>query len=605
MRNAYHPSRGLREEDVSAIIQGSVIINKDPATAEKELLALPGLKRFSESLKTEKEKDDFRKHLRRYINIYMPDCPFEVASTNRFTIVSHEAAVTARRFIKKGETIKYLCGVQVIMSPEEEQDIKARKRDFSVVISSRNKAASLFLGPARFANHDCGANARLMTNGLIGMEIIAARNIRVGEEITVTYGENYFGEDNCECLCKTCEDSCQNGWTQPDSDEEVPKPTIERAASEEVTGRLTRRRYETLDTSRTPSATPDLRPVVQKRTPRKQIRSNLQLSSPPPSAVSNVSPEPQSQKRARETEAPEPRKKANVTSIKSEEPSSNGAYRLYTTPQSSQHSPSSAASSRRSTSPMASVEDGIITDATSIEDDSSSSTVGTSKQSFVDKVAPPLEQIAAGDVVIVNPGTSTQHLALDDTEDGDSDIVQPKPVRKLIRPSTRLLTRTLANITKVAKAAKKAAQREPSPEVTESRERKPGDYQLTPLLLAQPASAWISCKICDGFFVQLDAYFTRSACPRCERHSKLYGYQWPKTDKEGRDDDEERVLDHRTVHRFIRPNEEREIRRRGARATSESKTSLVDPTPEPEEEAPQVVGRRSGRVRKSTAKFSL
>jgi histone-lysine N-methyltransferase SUV420H len=139
-------------------------------------------------LKTQKEKDDFRKHLRKYINIYLPDCPFEVSSTNRYTVVTHEASVTARQFIKKGQTVKYLTGIQIIMTEEEEEFINSSRRDFSIVVSSRNKAASLFLGPARFANHDCGANARLLTQGNSGMDIIAARDIEIGEEITVSYG---------------------------------------------------------------------------------------------------------------------------------------------------------------------------------------------------------------------------------------------------------------------------------------------------------------------------------------------------------------------------------------------------------------------------------
>jgi histone-lysine N-methyltransferase SUV420H len=164
------------------------VVEKNPSKAESQLLALPGLKKFSESLKTDKEKEDFRRHLRRYINIYLPDCPFEVASTNRYTVVTHEATVTARTFIKKGEVVKYLTGIQVLMTPEEEESIKSSKRDFSIVISSRKSVASLFLGPARFANHDCGANARLQTTGSAGMEIYAITDIEVGDEITVTYG---------------------------------------------------------------------------------------------------------------------------------------------------------------------------------------------------------------------------------------------------------------------------------------------------------------------------------------------------------------------------------------------------------------------------------
>lgn len=152
------------------------------------MLALPGIKKYHGGLKTEAEKKDFRDHLKRYVNIYCTDCPWEVSTTNRYTVVTQEAAVTARRDIKRGETIKYLCGVQVLLTPEEEENIKFSKRDFSIVVSARCKTASLFLGPARFANHDCDANARLKTTGNSGMEIVAYRNIFEGEEITVSYG---------------------------------------------------------------------------------------------------------------------------------------------------------------------------------------------------------------------------------------------------------------------------------------------------------------------------------------------------------------------------------------------------------------------------------
>lgn len=229
-RNLYHASRGIREEDITTILQKAVVINKDAREAESQLLQLPGLRKFMDNLQSGKEKEDFRKHMRRYINIYLPDCPFEITSTNRYTVVTHEASVTARKFIRKGQTVKYLCGVQVIMTKEEEADINQRRRDFSIVVSSRNKSASLFLGPARFANHDCGANAELMTSGASGMDIIAVKDIEIGDEITVTYGDNYFGENNCECLCKTCEDNLENGWEQEDSAAAVtaaPEASIE------------------------------------------------------------------------------------------------------------------------------------------------------------------------------------------------------------------------------------------------------------------------------------------------------------------------------------------------------------------------------------------
>ncbi len=45
------------------------------------------------------------------------------------------------------------------------------------------------------------------------MIVIAMRDIVVGEEFTVSYGEGYFEEDNRECLCQTCKDLGQNGWS--------------------------------------------------------------------------------------------------------------------------------------------------------------------------------------------------------------------------------------------------------------------------------------------------------------------------------------------------------------------------------------------------------
>jgi histone-lysine N-methyltransferase SUV420H len=119
--------------------------------------------------------------------------------------------------------------------------------------------------------------------------------------------------------------------------------------------------------------------------------------------------------------------------------------------------------------------------------------------------------------------------------------------------------------------------------------RTPGDYVLTDRLIAEPTAAWIICQVCDDPFVQLNAYFTHFACPRCERHSKLYGYEWPKTDREG-SDDEDRVLDHRTVHRFISSNEEREARKAGR---SESRAATREVTEV--EEKVDIEKRRSKR----------
>jgi hypothetical protein len=92
-------------------------------------------------------------------------------------------------------------------------------------------------------------------------------------------------------------------------------------------------------------------------------------------------------------------------------------------------------------------------------------------------------------------------------------------------------------------------------------ERKPGDYLTHPALLARAYSAWVTCINCESKFVQPDSYQVRAYCDRCERHRILYGFKWPKTDKVGKWDKEERVLDHREIHKFISPLEERAARK--------------------------------------------
>lgn len=133
----------------------------------------------------------------------------------------HEAAVTARQCIKKGAVIKYLCGTRVRLTPQQDAENVWPNAHFSLVFQDRNEATSLFLGPARFLNGSCEPNAELLSPGRAGMEVRAIQDIEIGDEITVSYG-NYFGDDNYDCLCKTCEERQQNGWRQNTSPKRSP-----------------------------------------------------------------------------------------------------------------------------------------------------------------------------------------------------------------------------------------------------------------------------------------------------------------------------------------------------------------------------------------------
>ncbi|KAK6953137.1 hypothetical protein Daesc_005437 [Daldinia eschscholtzii] len=624
-RPSYHPSRGVKEEEITKIIQSHLIVDPDIETAESKLLATDGLRKFHDALKTPKEKADFRAHLRRYMQIYLPDCPFEVSSTNRYTIVTHEAAVTARKFVKKGQPIKYLSGIQVLITEKEEKELSKRKKDFSIVVSARNKCASLFMGPARFANHDCEANARLMTTGQAGIEIIAARDIEVGDEITVTYSENYFGADNCECLCRTCEDNLVNGWAPADGTIALKK-SIESTMAEGYSLRHRRRDDSCASASRTPSVTPDIRPRILKTRSRTlkvdSERGSTTLGSPAPQGILR-------EKRKREFESLQsppvtPNKKLKTLQ-----------YEVETLPvppslsrQSSDESSSSTTSSEREsidmvltdvTTPEEDVKEPILNSptltpakltATSLKQEESEASPlseitcippsAETQDSIAVAPLPTIENaIQTSDAMITPPASQVEELPSDNTA-----LPESTATLTAISNSTQAVTSTLeeveSSISKEEPSPKRGRPRgrppkseppttshaaeEPGPQ---RRTRTPGDYTLTPVLLSEPNTAWIHCTVCSDPFVQQNAYYTRSSCPRCERHSKLYGYQWPKTEKEGKHDKEERILDHRTVHRFLTAEDEARIRGR--------KLPTGATTATPDKETPEKRGR--GRPR--------
>ncbi|RYP10705.1 hypothetical protein DL764_000495 [Monosporascus ibericus] len=595
-RPSYHPSRGVKEEEIAKIIQSHLIVEPNLEVAETKLLATDGLRKFYQGLKTTKEKDDFRRHLHRYMQIYLPDCPFEVSSTNRYTIVSHEARVTARKFVKRGQPVKYLSGIQVLISPKEEEALSARKKDFSIVVSSRNKCASLFMGPARFANHDCGANARLMITGQAGIEIIATKNIEIGDEITVTYGESYFGEDNCECLCKTCEDNLANGWAQAGGSV-VVKKSIEEAATDGYSLRRRRRDDSAASASRTPSVTPDIRPRVPKsrsKTSKVDSTRGSLAGSPGPESLLR-------EKRKREFESltTPPVTPAKRQKTLQYEVQSHSAPEALSRRSSDEDSVSGRSASESGSGDM------VMTDVTTPESDSKEPALQSPEPSPEKLQALPLKREDSGTSLLLEvapnqlmvqdqdsitavplptiestpkPTEIAEKMATADRNDS-INIVEPITLPPPVTPVTNAAEDLIPTATVVPSPNAADESSTPDRGRTRTREEKPqecsapknmpsqrtripGDYTLTPVLLSEPDMAWVHCTICSEAFVQQNAYYTRSACPRCERHSKLYGYQWPKTEKEGPNDKEERVLDHRTIHRFLDPEDELRIRGR-------------------------------------------
>ena len=160
---------------------------------------MPNLKTFSDSLISDEDKESFREHIRKYVDIYLPDYLFEVSRTTRYTS-QPEAVIKARKDIEKGEII-YLGGTQTSFIGEEAPDLS----DFSITESNRHKISYLIRGLVRFANHSYGANAQLEpSESSERVKVIALRKIRAGEEITMFYDYDAFGIGNCDCLYETC-----------------------------------------------------------------------------------------------------------------------------------------------------------------------------------------------------------------------------------------------------------------------------------------------------------------------------------------------------------------------------------------------------------------
>ncbi|TWU75762.1 Histone-lysine N-methyltransferase set9 [Metarhizium rileyi] len=567
-RPSYHPSRSVSENVIAKIVQDEVVLWKDMTAAEEKLLATDGMRRFMTSLKADKEKDDFKRHLRRYLQIYLPDCPWEVSSTNRYTIVSHEASITARRYIKRNESIKYLSGIQVVITPEEEKEIAARKKDFSVVVSSRSKSTSLFMGPARFANHDCDANAKLMTTSNAGIEIVAIRPIEAGEEITVTYGESYFGEDNCECLCGTCERGLKNGWASEDG-AAMSQASVEQEERPETYALRRRRREDSAGGSRTPSVTPGIRPRVFKTKAKSSRLSNAHDSS---TAVSPAPKIPDGRKRKFDTMATPPVTPAKKLKHSIEPvphlPASRGSSVTESTISSQETietdvtSPGKDSPEPVPVTPIMSVAARMKDGSHQEEGDSLTGVTPFSPESVQSQQSP---KITKGDAANETPtalkterSTMSISAILNAPSSSETEIAAPISVSIEAVDVSQIATKVDEEKPRRKKKRRSFAKQASPP----AKVRTPGDYVLTPLLLSEPEMAWIQCTVCNTYFVQQNAYYTRSACPRCERHSKLYGYMWPKTEKAGPSDKEERILDHRLIHRFLNTNDERKARGR-------------------------------------------
>ncbi|OLL23271.1 Histone-lysine N-methyltransferase set9 [Neolecta irregularis DAH-3] len=213
LRSNYHPNRKITDQKIISLVKEFTIKQKKLSPAVEAFVLLPGIYPFFSKLE-DREKQDFIRHARQYFSLYLPASGFEIGTTDRYIWSSKvEACIVATREYKAGDEILHLSGTALSMTPEEEERFQQDERDFSIIYSSRLDAMCLFLGPARLINHDCESNCRFLINHTT-VTMRVKHPIAVGEEITTFYGDSYFGKNNADCLCATCERKNQGGYGQ-------------------------------------------------------------------------------------------------------------------------------------------------------------------------------------------------------------------------------------------------------------------------------------------------------------------------------------------------------------------------------------------------------
>ncbi|KAK9450168.1 uncharacterized protein V1518DRAFT_413153 [Limtongia smithiae] len=205
-----HPShrapRGPPPATITSLVRDNA---RDPCSLLSRFLELQSVRSYVSGFsRSGRLSAEFKSHAKRYLCMYLPSVPYELGTTERYRAASHrsETCVIARAHISALAPIPHLTGKMVALSTSSSADVETLvKRDFSIIYSHRLGESCLMLGPCRFVNHDCAPNSRFVAHGVHGVvAVVALRDIIPGEEITVSYADNYFGAKNRECMCATC-----------------------------------------------------------------------------------------------------------------------------------------------------------------------------------------------------------------------------------------------------------------------------------------------------------------------------------------------------------------------------------------------------------------
>ncbi|KAJ7788676.1 hypothetical protein B0H14DRAFT_2398142 [Mycena olivaceomarginata] len=184
-------------------------------------LRLPPVRHYVEQYTLE-QINALATHASRYFGLYHPSSCIEIAHTSRYShrTGKSELCILATRILSPGTIITALKGSMAPLTDDDHMrlirtDVRHSDtpKDFSIIHSPQMNKDYLFLGPARFSviQHDCDNNCELSREGKhITFRVL--RSIAIGKEITVHYGDGYFGRENRHCLCTSCEKAGRGGY---------------------------------------------------------------------------------------------------------------------------------------------------------------------------------------------------------------------------------------------------------------------------------------------------------------------------------------------------------------------------------------------------------
>ncbi|KAJ3382814.1 Histone-lysine N-methyltransferase set9 [Lobulomyces angularis] len=210
-----------KNDEVTALNNLLDLILENPhnlCTEQQKIQIKPIIQPYQNFIRTlpEKKLKDLKAHLEKYLLIYHSNAGFELDRTYRYTTETNkkvETCVYATKPWRKGDQMNFCSGMVCSLTDEDEAELE--KRDFSLMYSTKYDTTNLFLGPARFANHDCKPNVKFVPSDNGGIRFYVLKDINIGEEICVFYGPDYFGKGNAECMCRSCELASQGHFYNP------------------------------------------------------------------------------------------------------------------------------------------------------------------------------------------------------------------------------------------------------------------------------------------------------------------------------------------------------------------------------------------------------